>query len=176
MIGLVDVWSCAIGALGQSVGLGYGCSSPAHRHRIPSPRPPCPHRPSHRSNSTSFSSFFAPNTRCFHSAHQIAVLLFQFAWTCFSTLTPPAVNKLGCTRLARLRLMAPSRTNQARARSLPFRAPIFSSFFLFVVYASSFPMNRSFLAWTIWDADTGGLHVLLRTNPVRVLTDMTCCP
>ena len=38
------------------------------------------------------------------------------------------------------------------------------------MYASSFPMNKSFSAWMMWDADTRGLltsatcHVLLRTN------------
>ena len=87
MICVVDVWSCALGVLWQSVGLGPGWFSPAHsRHRISSTRPPCPGRPSHRSTQRQ-SHHFWHSTYChtlvvFHGAHQIAVWRFQFACTC----------------------------------------------------------------------------------------------
>ena len=48
----------------------------------------CPHRPSYRSTELNFIqiAFSHPAHRrtlvVFHSAHQIAVLRFQFAWTC----------------------------------------------------------------------------------------------
>ena len=57
----------------------------------------------------------------------------------------------------------------------------FSFFFLFMMCASYFPMNKSFPAWMMCDADRRGLltsatcHVLLRTNPSGVLTDLSLC-
>ena len=67
MICMVDVWSCALGVNRQSVGLGHECSSPSHsRHRIPSLIPIA----------------FHTRRTVFHNAHPIAVLRFQFAWTC----------------------------------------------------------------------------------------------
>ena len=74
-------------------------------------------------------------------------------------------------------------TNRSSTCTFPsFLSIDFSFFFLFMMHASSFPMNKSFPAWMMCDADTRGLltsatcHVLLHTNPSGVLTDMTCCP
>ena len=87
MICMVDVWSCALGVRGQSVGLGHERSSTVHfRHRVPSPCPSCPRRLSRRFTQ-------CHSHRCSHSTHcrtlgglhntaQNVVLRFQFAWTC----------------------------------------------------------------------------------------------
>ena len=155
-------------------------------------------------NSMSFPSLFLINTLShsdwLHNSHQIVVLWFQFAWTCLprSLLLPSKswlaaverhsllssiCNLVDCPNFhglvldwARLRLMAASRTDQAHTHDLFVCAPLFPSSSLFMMYASSFPMNKSLPASVMWDADTTSLvtpatcHVLLRTNPSGVLT------
>ena len=69
--------------------------------------------------------------------------------------------------------MAPSQTDQA---CICFLTIDVFFLFLFMIYASSFPMNKSFPACTRGLLTSATCHVLLRINPSGVLTDMSCCP
>ena len=96
MIRRVDVWSCALGVPWRLAVLGHGCFSLVRsRDRIPCLRPPCPRRLSHRSTRP-HSHGSSHSTHChilvvFRSAHPIAVLRFQLAWTCLpSSLLLPS--------------------------------------------------------------------------------------
>ena len=79
MICMVDVWSCALGVRGQSVRLGHETfltCAPHSCHRLPSPRAPCPRRPSRSALSWSYG--FSSLGLVFHahsSCHQKVGLL-----------------------------------------------------------------------------------------------------
>ena len=144
-------------------------------------------------NSTSFTSLFRTQCTAAHtlafSAHHVVVLRFLLAWTCLPLschLLPvfsSVCNLIGCDNFyGQWHLMALSQKKSGTYTSPSFLSTSFSLFFLIMRYATFFPMNNSLPAWMMWDADTNGLltsatcHVLLRTNPAGVLTDMTCCP
>ena len=208
MICMVDV-RCALGGRGQSVGLGQECSLPVHtRHRIPSPRPPCPRRPSRRSTQCHLVPFHTQHTVTFTLSFAAFIhlrshgfsslgLVFQAHSSCHQKvgLLQTNVTRLLCSLPSATWLIASTSTGlhliSAAApdatftnRSSTHTCPSFLStaflilLSLFMMYASSFPMNKSFLAWMMRDADTKrSSHVCnlpraLAYNPSGVLTDM----
>ena len=199
MICIVDVWSCALGVRGQSVGPGHECSLPVHsRHQIPS-------QPSFMSsssvspfNSVSFPSRFTLNTpshfatltKWWSYGFSLLGLVFHSHSSCHKKSWFAAIERDSLPFSSSISMYFIGATasdgtftNKSSTCTFPsFLSIDFSFLCLFMMYASSFSMNRSFPAWMMWDGDTRGLltsatcHVLLRTNPSGVLTDTTCCP
>ena len=124
----------------------------------------------------------------FHSAHPIAALRFQLAWTCLprSPLLPSkswavSVARDSPCRLSSICDLIDCINLHGRVHDGRCQAGWHPHEQIKYVHVP-FPMNTLFPAWMMCDADTRGLltsatcHVLLRAKRSGVLTDMTCCP
>ena len=130
-------------------------------------------------HTVTFSSFFAVLTQLrsygFSSLLPRALLLPSKSWAVAVERDSPSWPSSICDVID-YTMGAATLDGTLTNRSSTYTFPLsidFSLLFLFMMYASSFRMNKSFLAWMMCDADTRGLltsatcHVLLRTNPSR---------